>query len=119
MTIPFELFRHALAEGDELTQFLALYNVIALMAEDGEDDAPQAAVERLIRSIDPGVQEEPDPVRFGAETVFTKLRNEIAHGDDDARRRRDGGDLRREVRERLPAFRALVAEALRNGASVR
>jgi hypothetical protein len=72
------VFRHAMDNDDAVARFLMLYLILYLLQSN------QREVDNLIRSIDPNVDETPDPRNPGAmETYYTRLRNEITHRDVD------------------------------------
>ena len=100
-------FRIALAQSDALAKFMLLYNAMLELRGD-----IQREVDASILSVDASIPVSPSPVKKSEnETLFTRLRNELAH-------HRPGSDLSRtsaEVRKVLPDFvritRAVIAHA--------
>lgn len=74
-------FRFAIQSEDVITRYMCLYNILLLCTqEDGREEQP--LVDEFIRDNEPGVEESqrPDKIKKKVmETVYTKLRNEIAH----------------------------------------
>ena len=62
---------------DPVSRFLSLYAMLASVAED-----QQPAIDRLIRAEEPTVASSQSPKHGRPETIFTRLRNELAHHRD-------------------------------------
>ena len=72
----FNLFRSARLSLSPVEEFVTLYNILLMVC----GDSP-AKVDAFVRSVDPRVPQTPDP-RPGynhMETVYSRLRNELAH----------------------------------------
>lgn len=81
------MYREVLRGRDVLVRFVMLYAVLdAIVGADGArgKGGPQKHVDKWIRSVEPDVPASltrPLPGgRFGAETVYTRVRNDIVHG---------------------------------------
>lgn len=83
------LFRTALLASSPVERFLLLYHILLAMRPDANGEDSQREVDDFIRQEEPSVAVTPHP-RFGArmETIYSRLRNEIAH-------RRQGVNLAR------------------------
>jgi hypothetical protein len=96
------VFRHAMDNDDAVARFLMLYLILYLLQPN------QREVDNLIKSIDPNVDETPDPRHVGAmETCYTRLRNEITHRDVDQ------GATRQEISWRIHGLTNIVRTAIR------
>jgi hypothetical protein len=88
-------------------RFLHLYHILLLFHNDRQDD-----VDAFIVAQDPNVPQTPSPLlskKGKAETVYTRLRNELAH-------RRPGvnlDDTKREMEDHWPGLMELVRVAIR------
>lgn len=84
----FALFRLARQSSSPVEEFTVLYSVLLMLLGDR-----QASVDTFILRGEPSVPRTPDPRNAAVmETVYTRLRNELAH-------RRPGVDLRKTVAE--------------------
>lgn len=108
-----DLLRASFAQSDPLVAYILSYNCIAVLCEDDHGREPGVAeVDRYIKTQDPAILTAPNPQRpTQLESVFTRLRNEIAHSHAQVRQR-PVAELVTEVRQRLPALRLLVAKLL-------
>lgn len=98
------LYSFASRQGDALAAFMMLYNI---MMQIGNDSQPK--IDRLIRETDPSVHMTPDPRGIPIyESVYTKIRNEIAHN----RSRIPSQSLIDEVARVLPSFKSIVRKIL-------
>jgi hypothetical protein len=96
------IFRHAMDNDDVVARFLMLYLILYLLRSN------QREVDNLIRSIDPNVDETPDPRNLGEmETCYTRLRNEITHRDVDHE------STRQELSRRIQSLTNIVCTAIR------
>jgi hypothetical protein len=96
------VFRHAMDNDDTVARFLMLYLILYLLRSN------QPEIDNLIRSIDPNVDETPDPRNVGAmETCYTRLRNEITHRDVDHEA------TRQEISRRILGLTSIVRTAIR------
>lgn len=73
-----KLFRNAVSADEPLVQFLVLYLILDIM------HGSQKAIDRFIMTVNPTtpqtVSQDPDKKKKGIqETIYTRLRNEIAH----------------------------------------
>lgn len=96
-------FRTAMSASNDTDRFLSLYRVLLMLRGDA-----QAQVDNFIRSEEPGVPHTPSPRTSGIETVYTRLRNELAHP-------RTGASLeetRREASRYLHGLMKLVKRAI-------
>jgi hypothetical protein len=98
------LVRSARLATSSVEEFMVLYQVVLMLIGDRQED-----VDRFIVAQEPGVPQMPSPHRPGImETVYTRLRNELAH-------KRAGVNLdttRAEMRVRVDGLRALVKLAV-------
>ena len=98
------LFRSALQATSPVEEFMLLYNLLLMLHNDS-----QADVDSFILREEPGVPTMPSPRNPGAmETVYTRLRNEVAH-------RRPGVKLentRTEIAGRVAGLRARTKRAI-------
>ena len=81
------LFRIALCATSPVERFMLLYHVLSALLPDRNGEDSQREVDTFIRREQPGVVETPHPRRPWSETIYSRLRNELAH-------RRPGVDLR-------------------------
>jgi hypothetical protein len=93
----FFAYRFAVNQSDPVARFML------------QQDPTQNQVDDFIRREKPEVEEreDPRPDKTGTETVFTCLRNEVAHIRSATPER-----TRREIQEHLPAFQKLVKTAI-------
>ncbi len=101
--ICFKIYRLAVNNQDTLGKFMLLYSVISQLTENEYQDE----VDELIRNVEPNVKQTPKPSINGRtlrgnpnETIFTRLRNEIAH-------RRPNADMQitsKEIKENINKF---------------
>ena len=101
------LFRFAIYQTDHVARFMFLYNLILFM---NKDDSFK--VDRQIYQIDPKVEKTPIPDPRGktkTETIFRRLRMEIAHG-----RKKDLSRTRQEIEENVSHLQTIVREAILN-----
>lgn len=68
------LFRTAVTQPEALGRFMLLYQCLLQIEGD-----LQSALEKCIKHLRPHVRHFPNPRNAGTETVYTKLRNEVAH----------------------------------------
>jgi hypothetical protein len=101
----YSAYRYAINQSDEAVRFMFLYSILLQM----QPDDNQKAVDDFIRREVPNVPQSQRPDNSHVnETIFTRLRNEIAH-------RRPGTTLEqthREIRENVAAFQELVRTAV-------
>lgn len=107
--IIFEFFRQALIQNDSIGQFMLLYNVMLQISNDNQKE-----VDKQIEEISPGIRKIPFKYiqngvsKSGDETVYSKLRNEIAH-------RREHVNINTtlsEIEKVLPEFREIVQKCI-------
>lgn len=67
-------FNFARSLEDPISRFLSLYAIISSIAEDN-----QRKIDELIRNEEPTIANSPSPKGSYLETIFTRLRNELAH----------------------------------------
>jgi hypothetical protein len=108
----FFAYRFAVNQSDPVARFMFLYSVLLQLLQDLlqlQQDPTQNQVDDFIRREKPEVEEreDPRPDKTGTETVFTCLRNEVAHIRSATPER-----TRREIQEHLPAFQKLVKTAI-------
>jgi hypothetical protein len=98
------LFRSARMATSPVEEFLVLYQVLLMLVGDRQED-----VDRFLVAEEPSVPQTPSPHRPGiSETMYTRLRNELAHN-------RPGVNLdttRAEMRVRVGGLRAVVKRAV-------
>ncbi len=71
----FYLYRFSAKQRDPLAKFMFLYNILLQLNGDSQND-----VDVFIRACDSGVSQSPRPDKPKIiETIYTRLRNEIAH----------------------------------------
>jgi hypothetical protein len=104
-----DIFRTALRAASEVEKFLLLYLIVATLRPNSRGDDDQSEVDAFIRHEEPGVHETPRP-RFSGrdETIYSRLRNEIAH-------RRLGTNLhttRGEIARKVDALKRLAKRAI-------
>jgi len=101
----YSAYRFVVNQGDDVARFMFLYSILLQLQPD--DD--QKYVDNFIRREMPNVPQSQRPDKPNVnETIFTRLRNEIAH-------RRPGTTLEqthREIRENVASFQALVRTAI-------
>lgn len=69
------VYSSAIQQEDPIARFMFLYNIILTLSGDR-----QAEVDRNIRFLAPDTPETPSPIKKNIqETIYTRLRNEIAH----------------------------------------
>jgi len=95
--------RHAWASSDVTVRFLLLYQLVLLVCNDSQDE-----VDAFIRSKMPEVPNTPSPYKPRDETVFTKLRNEIAHNRPDT----SLASTRREMSQWVEQLGSLARQAV-------
>ena len=100
----YSLYRFAIDQNDAVARFMFLYAILLQVKGDS-----QTNVESFIRQEMPEVEEreDPRPNKTGKETIFTCLRNEVAHV-----RRTPPERTRRAIQENLLAFQELVRTAI-------
>lgn len=68
-------FRFAINQDNSLSKFMLLYNLLLMLNND-----KQSMVDKCIINIDGNTQVSPQPHKKGnTETIYTRLRNEVAH----------------------------------------
>jgi len=109
------LFRYAINADDPVIRFLFLYLILYLMHknQDEVDNAIMEIAPNTLSSTKPKVAHQAKRLSKGKpeknkETIFTRLRNEIAHG-----REVDLEVTRREIVSHLDDFGAIVRDALK------
>ncbi|MFI0414250.1 MAG: hypothetical protein ACH255_08920 [Candidatus Thiodiazotropha sp.] len=71
----FPQFRFACSQRDPVTKYMFLYNLLLLLHND-----KQARVDAYILNVEPNTPVFPSPIKDNVnETIYTKLRNEVAH----------------------------------------
>lgn len=70
-------FNFARSLSDPVNRFLSLYAMLSFVANDRQQD-----IDRLIRQEEPTVASSASPKNGQPETIFTRLRNELAHHRD-------------------------------------
>lgn len=103
----FGLLRSARQSASPVEEFVHLYHILLMLLGDS-----QAAVDRFIVSEDPAIPQtqyrHPKKAKSVLETIYTRLRNELAH-------RRAGvnlEDTKAEMASRLPGLIALTKRAI-------
>ena len=99
----FNLFRFALQSPDPVTRFMFLYSILLVMCGDS-----QKKVDKFIQKIDPNVEVTESPHDGKPETIYTRLRNEVAH----RRKNAHPAKTRKEIEGILPRFTGLVRKAI-------
>jgi len=94
-------YRFVLLNTDPIAVFMAFYNILLDILGD------QKGVDIFIRHHEPAVQEFPDR-RYGKQTLYTKLRNDIAHAKKD----RPLKQVSEEIKTILSKFKMLVRKAI-------
>lgn len=98
------LYRFAICQSDPISRFLFLYNLILLLNGD-----KQVLVDNQIISIDNSVPLTPIPHKPNkTETLFTRLRNEVAHTRPNANQELTA----KEIINNVSRFQDLVKKAL-------
>lgn len=100
----FGLFRSAMKTESAVERFLLLYHILLLFNNDH-----QPTVDAFIVAQDPKIVQTPSPHSGKPETVYTRLRNELAHG----RLSVNLENTKHEVESRWPGLMNLVREAIR------
>lgn len=99
-------YRFATSQQDAVNRFMFLYNILLRLHRDN-----QTLVDNFIRQEDPNVAETPSPLprkRNMMETVYTKLRNEVAH----ARQGSTPNQTRDDIASHVDGLQAIVRSAL-------
>jgi hypothetical protein len=99
------IYRDILQSTDPIARFMLLY--MLLMTVIGKDN--QASVDNWIRKHQPGVVETKHPLKSYMETIYTRLRNEVAHGSE---RKVPIEKTRSEINQNIEVFQNLVKRAL-------
>jgi hypothetical protein len=102
----FGLFRSAMKTENSVERFLHLYHILLLFYNDS-----QADVDAFIVAQNPMIARTPSPLsgkKGKAETVYTRLRNELAH----QRAGVDLDDTKREMERQWPGLMHLVRQAI-------
>lgn len=100
-----KLFRNSLLSADPVTRYLLLYNVLLFANSD-----KQKELDKSILTIDSSIETTPSPRDNKPETIFTRLRNEIAHA-------RNGVAYQQtisEIKEHLSKFTDIVKQVVLN-----
>jgi hypothetical protein len=106
------IFRHAVQIDDEVARFILLYLILDVITARG-GRSNQGNIDALIRSIDPKVDQSPDPRNLNVmETCYTRLRNEMNHRDVD----HDAARL--EISQRIHDFTNIVRTGIRQEYSI-
>ncbi len=109
----FFAYRFAVNQSDPVARFMFLYSVLLQLIQDLrqlQQDPAQKQVDEFICQEMPEVEMRKPPSRSGKtddETVYTCLRNEVAHIRSATPER-----TRREIQENLPTFQKLVKKAI-------
>ena len=103
----YDFFYFAIGLKEPISKFMCLYNIMLSLCNDR-----QKQVDKFIRDIQPGVELSPSPKKpkdeEERETVYTRLRNEIAHS-------RPGTTIqatRKEIEKNLDGFIRLTREII-------
>lgn len=106
----YSAYRVAVNQSDHVARFMFLYSILLQL----QPDDAQKYVDSFIRREMPNVLQSPRPDKPNVnETIFTRLRNEVAH-------RRPGTtseQTRREIQENIAAFQTLVRTAIEHAVS--
>jgi hypothetical protein len=101
----YSAYRFVVNQGDDVARFMFLYSILLQL----QPDDNQKYVDKVIRREMPNVPQSQRPDKPNVnETIFTRLRNELAH-------RRPGTTLegtRREIQEHVAALQELVRTAI-------
>ncbi len=97
------LFRHAIGTDEPIVQFLILYLVLYDMYGN------QQEVDKQIMLLEPATHQSTSPHSGRSESVYTRLRNEIAH-----RTNVDPETTRAEIMDNLDGFRMIVHRILKS-----
>ena len=99
-----QAFRFAISQKDPISRFMFLYNLLLMIFGD-----KQKFVDENICKLDSQVPVFPSPIRSGEkETIFTRLRNEIAHA------RKDSGQMKtkEEICNYIVNFQTIALKAI-------
>lgn len=96
------LFRHAISNDDPVVQFLILYLILF-------DNKKQEKVDEIIMKFAPSTTQSLSPFTQKSETIYTRLRNEIAH-----RANVNLDSTRAEIIDNLNDFRAIVQQVIKS-----
>jgi hypothetical protein len=100
----FGLFRAARQSTGPVEEFMHLYNLLLMICNDEQRD-----VDAFIRQEEPGVPQAPSPRYPGVmETIYTRLRNELAH----PRKGVDLHDTKAEMANRVGGLMSLTKRAI-------
>ena len=102
--LPF--YRFAASQQDPVSRFLFLYNLLLMLNNDNQNN-----VDAAILAIDPNVTVTPSPIKKGKnETIYTRLRNEVAH----IRQNVDHAKTADDIGNCVPGFQEIVRSVLGN-----
>jgi hypothetical protein len=101
------LYRFSAKQKDPLARFMFLYNILLQLNGDSQKD-----LDAFIRTCDSGVSQSPRPDKPKIiETMYTRLRNEIAH----CRNNVVPEDTTKEIVDNVAAFQLIVKTAILSG----
>ena len=103
MDMYISLFSFAIRQVNPVARFLFLYNILLTINGD-----KQTVVDAYVIGEESGVQQSQSPVQKRMETVYTRLRNEIAH----ARKGSIPEQTCKEIAANLSSFQRLVKAAI-------
>jgi len=102
-------FAFSISQHDDLSKFMLLYNLILQICGD-----KQKLVDDKIKQIDPTITivktKRKTSKKLVEETIFTKLRNEIAHNRDGATKQ----DTIKGIKHILPKFLEIIRKAIKD-----
>jgi len=97
-------FRVAASQRDPVARFIFLYSILLFLRGD-----TQKNVDEFVRTNEPDVTESPSPRHEGGtETIYTRLRNELAHRRENA----DPKQTIQEVKDVVAGLQALARTAI-------
>lgn len=100
------LYRFSAKQKDPLARFMFLYNILLQLNGDSQKD-----VDAFIKTCDSGAPQSPRPDKPKIiETIYTRLRNEIAHRRDTVLPE----DTAKEIMDNVAAFQSIVKTAILN-----
>ena len=97
-------YRFALAQSDLVSTFMLLYNILLSLNNDN-----QVNLDRYVVKVEKATLQSLSPHTGGQETIYTKLRNEIAHN-----RGEPPAETVKNIRENVAPFRKIVKKAISN-----
>ena len=97
-------FRFAISQANPVSRFMFLYNILLALHGD-----KQANVDAYVLTEEPGTSQSSSPMGKGTETIYTRLRNEVAH----VRKGAVPEKTFNEIKANVSTFQSLVKKGVR------